>query len=601
MATVPAWRFDTSVARLAGVLYLPAEGVRGRVGGRGWRCVGVWLVGLMRALGVVPTPHFPQFSTEHRPWQVVVRPWWLTCFVAVELTGVDAGEIARVSALVGDLARRDVSHLSQGDLLEAHDAVARLGRLTGTLQARFAGEIARRSTPDLPRGGLARQQGFGTAGAMVARATGGTTAGALRAIEAGLAFAPEPAFMPDTSLGDPTLGDPTHPATAQPTTAQPTSAVGPAPALRYPFVAEAALLGDLSVDAAGLITAGLETLAESLPSEQLHDLEQRLVGKAVHLAVHEVRRLVASAVARVDLPGHEERENRHYAERYLAWKEDHHGVITFSGRLDAVTAAPIRTVIEQMVTHDFRARRGQDSIYPDQRTLGQMRADALFQICRHALGCKQTDTSGIRTTIIVRMDKSDLDTGRGLGSIDGTGTPVSVGQLRRLAGDAGIIPAVLGGESETLDLGRTKRMFTPAQRLALLERDGGCAKCHAPPEHCEAHHIRWWERGGGTDLSNGVMLCTRCHHDVHRQGWEIKARAGAVEFIPPSTINPLRTPIPGGIAALEIDPRPTREPAPQQLTPVPGENSASGEHLALGDNSAQRDGSAYDVTWHQAA
>src|SRR5665811_2620887 len=108
--------------------------------------------------------------------------------MAVEAPGIDAVQVARVSALVGDLARRDVSGLSHGDLMEAHDAVARLGRLAGTLQARFAGEIARRSTPDLPGGGLARRQGFGNAAAMVASVTGGSTAGAWRSIEVGQAL-----------------------------------------------------------------------------------------------------------------------------------------------------------------------------------------------------------------------------------------------------------------------------------------------------------------------------------------------------------------------------------------------------------------------------
>ncbi len=440
---------------------------------------------------------------------------------------IETSDIERVSSLVGDLARRDVSDLSRDDLLAANDAVARLGRLAGTLQARFAGEIARRSTPDQFGGGLARQQGFGNAGSMVSRVTGGTKASAMRSIEAGLAL------IPEVGSG----------ASSQPSAA---------PTPRYPAVAEASLDGELSVDAAGLITSGLETIADRVSGDQLHALERRLVDKAVNLAAHEVRRLVATAVARADLRGHEERERRQLADRYLARKEDHTGMVTFTGKLDAVTAAPIRTAIEQMVTHQFRARRDQDPSSPDQRSVGQMRADALSDLCRHALGCKETDRSGIRTTIVVRMTKRDLDTGRGLGRIDGTEQPVSVGQLRRLAGDAGIIPEVLGGDSEVLDLGRKVRMFTRAQRLALVERDGGCAKCHAPPEHCEAHHIRWWEKGGGTDLSNGVMLCTRCHHDVHRQGWEILVQAGRVDFIPPPSIDPLRTARPGGLAAIDI-------------------------------------------------
>ena len=198
---------------------------------------------------------------------------------------VDAAEISRVSALVGDLARRDVSGLSQGDLLEAHDAVARLGRLAGTLQARFAGEIARRSTPDLPGGGLARRQGFGNAGLMVSRVTGGTTAGAMRAIEAGLAL------MPDAA---PSVGLDASDQTDSSQFDAPQASVSPTP--RYPAVAEAALAGDLSVDAAGLITSGLETIANRVPSDRLHDLERRLVDKSLNLAAHEVRSLVATCL-----------------------------------------------------------------------------------------------------------------------------------------------------------------------------------------------------------------------------------------------------------------------------------------------------------------
>lgn len=448
---------------------------------------------------------------------------------------VDTARITHVSALTGELVRRDISGLSHEDLLAEYDAVARLGRRADALEARYAGEIARRSTPDLPGGGLARQQGFGNAASMVAAVTGGSTAGAWRSIEVGQALMPEPVLPSD-------MPDQAEHCDQTPTLLAP----------RFPAIAEASLAGNLSRDAGAIITAGLETLTDRVPSDQLHALEKRLVDKALHLGVREVHRLVATTVARADLAGHEQRERRHYADRYLTWTEDHTGMVTLNGRLDAVTAAPLRTVIEQMVTHQFRARRDQDPQERDQRTVGQMRADALHDLARHALGCKETNSSGIRTTIIVRMNLTDLNTGQGLGSIDGTTQPVSVGQLRRLAGEAGIIPTVLGGESETLDLGRRARMFTKAQRLALLERDGGCAKCHAPPEHCEAHHIHWWDKGGRTDLGNGVMLCTRCHHDIHRQHWKIHIRNERVEFIPPPDIDPTGQPRLGGLDALNI-------------------------------------------------
>ncbi|WP_238581581.1 HNH endonuclease signature motif containing protein [Demequina aestuarii] len=93
----------------------------------------------------------------------------------------------------------------------------------------------------------------------------------------------------------------------------------------------------------------------------------------------------------------------------------------------------------------------------------------------------------------------------GAATVDGAGSAIAVGELRRTAVDAGYLPMVLGGDDEKLNVGREKRLFSPAQCVALLERDGGCAMCGAPPSHCEAHHIEWWDRDGGrTDLAKGA-------------------------------------------------------------------------------------------------
>ncbi|WP_087002716.1 HNH endonuclease signature motif containing protein [Gulosibacter sp. 10] len=109
----------------------------------------------------------------------------------------------------------------------------------------------------------------------------------------------------------------------------------------------------------------------------------------------------------------------------------------------------------------------------------------------------------------------------GLAEIDG-GPVIDAGAARRLAASAGLIPMVLGGDGEVLDLGRERRQFTRAQRLALVERDGGCAMCGLPPGMTEAHHVRWWHaHDGRTDLDNGVLLCTNCHHRMH-EGWQVR-------------------------------------------------------------------------------
>ena len=109
----------------------------------------------------------------------------------------------------------------------------------------------------------------------------------------------------------------------------------------------------------------------------------------------------------------------------------------------------------------------------------------------------------------------------------------------------------MNGKSEVLDQGREKRLFTWQQRMALAERDGGCAKCHAPISHCITHHIRWWSDDGRTDLRNGLLLCTRCHTQVHHDKWDIEIDAdNHVWFIPPRDLDRERRRILGGLAAL---------------------------------------------------
>ncbi len=460
----------------------------------------------------------------------------------------------RVNAVVRVLASREVSGQSKDQLLELNAAVATLERLVGAMGARCAGEIARLSAPELPGGGLARREGQGNAATLLSKVRGGSVNGAKQAITAGDAFAPRPLKEGEGDAADAGAGS--------------SVGAGQARGAKYPEVATASAAGELSVDAAALIVGALNKVRERVDPASLAAVEKSLVSRAVSMAAHDVRKMVARAMARLDRVEHERRERENHEARYLWWKQDHEGNVLIHGVMDAVTAAPIINVLEQMTTRDVRRQgrgtgRNGASESDDTRTVGQMRVDALHALARHSLGCTRTDRSGVRTTMVVRMSLSDLMSGDGLGSVDGIDQPVSVGQLRRLSGDAEIIPQVLGGDSEILDQGVRERLFTDAQRIALVQRDGGCAKCHAPPERCEAHHIRWWQHGGTTNLSNGVMLCTRCHHDIHRQGWEIHATGSSVAFIPPPHLDPGRTPSAGGSAALDID----IPPPPEQVWP----------------------------------
>ncbi len=103
-----------------------------------------------------------------------------------------------------------------------------------------------------------------------------------------------------------------------------------------------------------------------------------------------------------------------------------------------------------------------------------------------------------------------------------TGERVTAGQARRLACQAGIIPVVLGADSEILDVGRTRRLVTDAIRKALNLRDRGCTEvgCSMPAAFCEAHHVVPWSRGGKTSLADTKLFCSFHHHRAHDPTWD---------------------------------------------------------------------------------
>ena len=101
---------------------------------------------------------------------------------------------------------------------------------------------------------------------------------------------------------------------------------------------------------------------------------------------------------------------------------------------------------------------------------------------------------------------------------------MTAAEARRLACNAHLIPAVLGRESEVLDLGRSQRLFTAPQRRALLLRDRTCRAegCDIPGTWAEAHHWIPWLEGGLTDLDDGVLLCAHHHHRAHDADYQVE-------------------------------------------------------------------------------
>lgn len=103
---------------------------------------------------------------------------------------------------------------------------------------------------------------------------------------------------------------------------------------------------------------------------------------------------------------------------------------------------------------------------------------------------------------------------------NGIALPVST--VRRLCCDAEILPVVLNGDSQALDVGRSARTATRNQRRALRAMHRTCAhpECTVTFEACRIHHvIPWLQPAGDTDIDNLLPLCQTHHHTVHEGGW----------------------------------------------------------------------------------
>jgi hypothetical protein len=174
------------------------------------------------------------------------------------------------------------------------------------------------------------------------------------------------------------------------------------------------------------------------------------------------------------------------------------------------------------------------------RSLPQRRADALVDIVnRHITG----DTAGGNppniNTIIDVAHLTGISPRLAIAwcDIDGIG-PVTKSVLDQLCCDARFTRFITAGASVILDMGRTARVATPAQRRALAIRDRHCRfpGCSRQPRWCDAHHVDGWvESLGETNIDNLILLCRRHHTLVHNGRWAIdRIPTGGFEFNHPA-------------------------------------------------------------------
>ncbi|WP_300386304.1 HNH endonuclease signature motif containing protein [uncultured Nocardioides sp.] len=298
---------------------------------------------------------------------------------------------------------------------------------------------------------------------------------------------------------------------------------------RFTALAEALAEGRVNTEQAHAIARALGDLETDGPEELepvvVEQAEKHLVEcadgfDAKHLRV--LGRHVLTVVAPEVGEAHEakllEDEERRAAERTrLTFASDGHGMVHGRFSIPTLHGAMLAKAIQALTwaTQDPAEVR---QTRPTPVAAGQ----AFTELLERMDAADLPSVGGVGATVVVTMTIDSLMGGLAAAAL-ATGEVISAGAARRLACEAGVIPMVLGGTSEVLDVGRRRRFHTRAQRLAIAQRDKTCVVggCDAPPSRCHVHHVIPWSEGGSTSVKDGRLYCSAHHamvHDPKRSG-----------------------------------------------------------------------------------
>ncbi|MGH8906138.1 MAG: DUF222 domain-containing protein [Egibacteraceae bacterium] len=164
------------------------------------------------------------------------------------------------------------------------------------------------------------------------------------------------------------------------------------------------------------------------------------------------------------------------------------------GLLDSAGGALVRTAIDALAGPD-------PATVPDEprRTLAQRNADALVQLARMALARRGDlpTVAGLQPTATVFVTPETLaeEPDAPAARLDWAGT-ICGAAARRMACDADVVrrQVTRGGRTVWVD---ARRHPSPAQRLAVIERDRTCrftgsdgVRCERPWQSCDVHRPR---------------------------------------------------------------------------------------------------------------
>ena len=407
-------------------------------------------------------------------------------------------QLAEATRALEGVRLDSIDRCSDWELLELIAQSAQHERLARAHSAVLAGELTRRSAPELGHDGLAQKLGHRTPQKLIQATTGATSRDAAQAVRVGGLAHSHPWLSP---------------------------------------IAAAVADGSVSTDAADAIRSGLGTPSEGVPAELLAGAAAQLGEAAGTVDADRLFLQARELRDELDAAGIVDRERAAREAREFRLQRLRDGGVRIVWRLDPIEGSVVTEVYDRatsprrggprFVSEENHAQR----IADDPRTTEQLASDVFYGLVTAGAEVNPAELLGrgapaVRVTITER----ELIARTGHGRLQAGQLAVSVETVERLACTQGTMPVVFDAHGQPLDVGREHRLFTPRQRIALAERDGGCRwpGCERPPSWCEAHHIEHWARDHGrTDVADGVLLCKHHHLLLHDHHWEIERRGPA--------------------------------------------------------------------------
>lgn len=432
--------------------------------------------------------------------------------------------------------------ISDDDLLTLAELGASARRQLDARTALIAGELARRSRPELAHAGLAQRLGHRTADELVRVTTGESRRDASTAVSVGLVL---------TACDEGASGA--------------RDEVDDELALRSAHLAPAIAAvraGTLSPAGLNAVRSGLGEPDHSVTAASLRSACDALIAGAEALDVDRLYRRARQARIDLDLAAATGQELRQREARSFTLTTIADGMTRATWLLDPESAAHVRELVDRATSPLRRTVAFIDPddiekaarISADTRTPAQYASDVLLHLLRAGADADSSMMLGSGApSVRVLVTARDLVRGEGSATLEATtgqpeGSVMSLTTAQRLLCAGTQTPIMLASTGQPLDVGRSQRLFTPRQRVALAARDGGCRwpGCERPPSWCEAHHIDEWQRDGGrTDVEAGILLCRHHHLLLHDHAWRIvRAPDSQYELIPPDTVDPDRKPRP---------------------------------------------------------